>query len=197
MALARLPYTRLQELIGLHLSTAEDPATRILIDELSPARKRGYLMRSELVEVCRWKSARAIRHIRRNRPDSVKTVTAAAFKTRNEEKRLSLLMSLHGVSVPMASAILTLTNPSRYGVIDIRVWQLLFGMGSVSSKPNGVGFGFREWDQFLKIIRHFAGKYGVDARDIERTLFNVHARYQRGVLYGKRGIGRNAGVLLA
>lgn len=185
MALVRLPYRPLHELIGSHLSTAEDTATRILIDKLSPARKRGHLTRFELIQICRWKSARAIRHIRRNRPDSVRTVSAAAFKTRSEEQRLALLMSLHGVSVPMASAILTLTNPSRYGVIDIRVWQLLFGMGSVSSKPNGVGFGFREWDQFLKIIRHFAGEFGVDARDIERTLFNVHVRYQRGLLYDR------------
>jgi hypothetical protein len=181
MALARLPY-RLHELIRSHLSTAEDPATKILIDELSAARKRGYLTRPELIKVCYWKSARAIRHIRRNRADSTVRITRGAFKTRSEEKKLSLLMSLHGVGVPMASAILTLTNPSRYGVIDIRVWQLLFEIGSVASKPNGAGFGFREWDQFLKIIRHFAGKYAVDARDIERTLFDLHLRYQKGVL---------------
>jgi hypothetical protein len=35
-----------------------------------------------------------------------------------------------GVSVPMASALLTLLDPKRYGVIDIRVWQLLHRMGT-------------------------------------------------------------------
>jgi len=35
-----------------------------------------------------------------------------------------------GVSVPMASALLTLLDPKRYGVIDIRIWQLLHRMGT-------------------------------------------------------------------
>ena len=87
------------------------------------------------------------------------------------------------MSVPMASAILMLTNPRRYGVIDIRVWQLLFKMGSVKTNPNGVGFDFNQWYRFLKVIRYFADRYNVGARDIERTLFNVHSRYQKGTLY--------------
>lgn len=185
MALTRLPYKRLQHLIGLHLSTNEDPPTKELIHELSAARKRGYLTRPELIKICRWKSARAIRHIRRNRAASIRKTTRAAFKMRSEQTKLSLLTSLYGVSVPMASAILMLTNPSRYGVIDIRVWQLLFKMGSVSSNPNGVGFDFKQWYGFLMIIRQFARKYNVEARDIERTLFNVHSRYQSGLLYDR------------
>ena len=185
MALTRLPYKRLQQLVGLHLSTAEHPPTAMLIRELSAVRKRGYLTRLELIKVCEWKSARAIKHIRRNRAATVSKVTSAAFSTRSEQKKLSLLTSLCGVSIPMASAILMLTNPTRYGVIDIRVWQLLFKMGTVTSNPHGIGFDFKEWYRFLIIIRYFAKMYEVNARDIERTLFNVHSRYQRGVLYGK------------
>ncbi|MCX6132696.1 MAG: hypothetical protein NTU47_02685 [Ignavibacteriales bacterium] len=185
MALTKLPYKRLQHLIGLHLSTAEDPSTAVLIKEFSAVRKRGYLTRPELIKVCRWKSARAIRHIRRNRAATVRKVTGAAFATRSEQKKLSLLTSLYGVSIPMASAILTLTYPSRYGVIDIRVWQLLYKMGSVTSNAGGKGFDFKQWYLFLMIIRYFARLYEVNARDIERTLFNVHVRYQRGVLYGR------------
>ena len=186
MALTRLPYQRLQHLVGINLSTTEDPQAAVLIKELSAARKRGYLTKPELIQVCKWKSARAIRHIRRNRAESIRKATKAAFSTRSEQTKLSLLTSLHGVSVPMASAILMLTNPSRYGVIDIRVWQLLFKMGTVTTNADGMGFGFKEWYRFLMIIRHFATKYDVRARDIERTLFNVHSRYQRGLLYGKR-----------
>ena len=85
----------------------------------------------------------------------------------------------------MASSILMLTNPNRYGVIDIRVWQLLFKMGSVTRNPEGIGFDFKQWYRYLMIIRHFANKYGVGARDVERTLFRVHARYQEATLYKK------------
>ena len=96
---------------------------------------------------------------------------------------MDFLTRLNGVSVPMASAILMLTNPRRYGVIDIRVWQLLYNMGTVTTNPDGVSFNFKQWSRFLKVIRYFAGKYNVGARDIERTLFNVHSRYQKGTLY--------------
>jgi hypothetical protein len=183
MPLKKLPYKRLQHLIGLHLSTKESPETLKAIGELSLARKRGYLTKPELVRVCRWKSPRAIRHILRNRPNAIRRVTRAAFKSRSEKKKLLLLTSLHGVSIPMASSVLALTNPKSYGVIDIRVWQLLHEMRTVKSNAVGQGFDFKQWSRYLQILRHFARKYKVGARDIERTLFRVHVRYQKGALY--------------
>jgi hypothetical protein len=183
MALKNLPYKRLQHLIGVHLSTKESASTQQAIDELSHSKLRGYLTKAELVKVCRWKSARAIRQIQRNRAERIKKVTGEAFATRSERKKLTLLTSLHGVSVPMASAILMLTRPTRYGVIDIRVWQLLYKMGSVTSNENGLHFAFKEWYRYLMILRYYAKKYNVGARDIERTLFLAHGRYQKGTLY--------------
>ncbi len=173
----------MQHLIGFHLSTTEDPATQKIINQLSSAMERGYLTKPQLVKVCRWKSPRAIKHIRRNREKTIKRITKAAFGTRSEQKKLDFLTRLSGVSIPMASSILMLTNPQRYGVIDIRVWQLLYKMGTVTANPDGVGFDFKQWYRYLMIIRYFARKYKVGARDIERTLFNVHGLYQKGTLY--------------
>jgi hypothetical protein len=85
----------------------------------------------------------------------------------------------------MASAILTLLNPRRYGVIDIRVWQLLYGIRAVTKNPSGVGFTFTHWQQFLMIIRQFAADFHVRARDIERSLFSVHQAYQKGTPYAR------------
>ena len=183
MALKKLPYKRLQTLIGTHLSTREHRPTQKLIDQLLFARKRGYLTRSELLKVCRWKSPRAIRQIERNREIIIRRTTRAALTSRSEKSKLELLTSLYGVSIPMASAILMLTNPKRYGVIDIRAWQLLSKMGSVTSNPKGIGFDFNQWYRYLMIIRYYARKYDVGARDVERTLFRVHALYQKGTLY--------------
>ena len=87
----------------------------------------------------------------------------------------------------MASAILMLLDPKRYGVIDIRVWQLLHQVGTVTRNPRGVGFNFKNWYQFLVILRHLAKKLGVSARDVERTLFIVHKEYQAGRLYKHGG----------
>lgn len=183
MALKKLPYKRLQHLVGVHLSTKEWASTQKVMNELAGAKKRGYLTKAELVKVCRWKSARAIKQIRRNHSDTIKKITKTAFATRSEQTKLSLLTDLYGVSVPMASAVLMLTNPKRYGVIDIRVWQLLHKMGSVKTNADGVGFHFKQWYRYLTILRYFAKKYGVGARDIERTLFTVHTIFQKGRVY--------------
>jgi hypothetical protein len=105
------------------------------------------------------------------------------LQTRSERRRLAALRELKGISVPMASAILMLLHPQRYGVIDIRVWQLLHELGTVTKNPKGIGFDFRNWYQFLMIVRHFAKKFRVTARDVERALFVAHKKYQKGRLY--------------
>ncbi len=74
-------------------------------------------------------------------------------------------------------------DPKRYGVIDIRVWGLLHKLGTVSKNSSGVGFTFRNWYQFLMIIRYFARKFRCNARDVERALFVAHKEYQKGTLY--------------
>jgi hypothetical protein len=185
MPLLPLPNPRLQPLIRTHLSRKEDSETQKLIEELAVVRKRGFLTKPELEKICRWKSARVIKLICSNNEEKIKNITKSTFAARSEQKKLELLRKLRGVSVPMASAILTLTNPKRYGVVDIRVWQLLYKLRVVESKPGGIGFDFNHWHQFLMILRYYAKKYYVKARDVERTLFNLHKKYQRGRLYKK------------
>ena len=183
MPLRPMPYRDLGVLLRGRLSSSEDEKTLLLIGRLRLARRRGYLTPGELEAVCRWKSPRAILHIRANSPWSIRSATRKALATRNERQRLEALRSLRGVSVPMASAILTLLDPRRYGVIDIRVWQLLYRLGTVTQNPSGVGFTFNNWYRFLVIVRYFSRTLKVDARDIERTLFAVHREFQKGRLY--------------
>ena len=188
MGLKKIPYQTASLLIRACLSTDEGEETIDLIRRLRPVRARGYLTRGELEAVCLWKSARAIQHIRSNSASQIRTATRRALSTASERRRLEELMALRGVSVPMASSILTLVNPRRYGVIDIRVWQLLHAIGAVTKKPAGVGFGFNDWHEFLTILRYFAKKFNVNARDIERSLFSAHQKYQKGRLYATRNV---------
>jgi len=183
VALKKLPFRTVNVLLKQHLSAEEDTKTAALIRELRPARARGYLTRAELEKVCRWKSPRAIHLIRHNSVARAQAATRRALATRSERLRLEALRTLDGVSVPMASAILTLLDPRRYGVIDIRVWQLLYALGEVTKKSGGVGFNFNNWYQFLMKLRYFAGQLGVGARDIERSLFFAHQANQKGTLY--------------
>ena len=183
MALKTLPYASLRPLVRRHLHIEEEPATVDLLRDLRPARRRGYLTPTELEGICRWKSPRALQLIRSNSPNQVRSATKRALATKSEQERLAALRELRGVSVPMASAILMLLNPKRYGVIDIRVWQLLHKIGTVTKNPKGIGFSFANWYQFLMVIRYFAREFGVTARDVERALFVAHKKYQKGRLY--------------
>jgi len=100
------------------------------------------------------------------------------------------LLVLQGVSVPTASAILTMLDPERYGVIDIRVWQLLHRLGVVDGNPGGTNLTVAHWERFLILIRTLAAAFEVSARSIERTLFLVHRQHQEGRLYQSAGGAR-------
>jgi hypothetical protein len=104
---------KIEPLVRDYLATAEDDETVALILELRPARARGYLTRSELEKVCRWKSPRALQLIRSNGAARIRGATKRALATRSERRPLEALRELRGVSVPMASAILILVDPKR------------------------------------------------------------------------------------
>ena len=176
---ARWSSRRLESLVRKHLSVEEDEGTALLSQRLRAAKRRGHLTPRELEAVCRWKSARAIRRVRENTHHRVRAATGAALAARSEQRRLEALLQLRGVGIPMASALLMLVEPKRYGVIDIRVWQLLYTLRMVQENPKGTQFRPGHWDQFLAILRRLASKLGVTARDVERTLFDVHRARQR------------------
>ena len=133
--------------------------------------------------MCRWKSPRPTRHYARNSAATIRAVSRAVLSSRSERRRLELLTELRGVSVPVASAILTLIDPARYGVIDIRVWKLLLGFKAVSGSPRGRGFGFRHWDDYLRTLRARAKRLRMPVRTVEYTLFQRHRELQHGRLY--------------
>lgn len=186
MGLTRFRRKTLESLVREHLSVQEDEGTTRLCEQFRVARRRGYLTHGEFVEACVWKSPRPIHHVRSNNHHRVRAATSAVLATRDEAVRLDALLRLKGVSVPMASAILMFLDPRRYGVIDIRAWQLLHAVGAVSGNEKGTNFTLKHWLQFLGILRHLSSRLGVTARAIELTLFNVHKARQEGTLYAVR-----------
>ena len=144
MPIKTLHYNKLEPLIRDNLSLDEHLPTAELIKTLKQAKKRGWLTKSEMILICHWKSPRAIHYIKSNRSNTIKKVTEAALNSRTEEFKMTELVKLKGVSIPMASAILMLTNPKRYGVIDIRVWEVMFYTGTVQTNSKGVNFVCRQ-----------------------------------------------------
>ncbi len=184
MAIRKPKYKTLRELLAHELTMGEDPRTQELIKSLRHVRKDKFLTKDELLRICRWKSARAVPLCRSNHPATIRKLTREALTTRSERRKMEALTKLRGVGLPMASAILTLVKPKNYGVIDIRVWQLLYAIEAVHSKPKGVGLTFKEWYQYLCKLRYHAKELGVPVRAIERTIFLHHKKLQAGTLYG-------------
>lgn len=183
MPLRRLTYRSLDALLARELIREEHEPTAALMRELRGARRRGSLTRAEFRAMCRWKSPRARLLWESNSAARVHAVSRAVLATRDERRRMELLTGLRGVGVPMASAILTLIDPKRYGVLDIRAWQLLFAMRSVDANRRGQGFTVAQWLDFLAALRQHARRLGVSARMVEYTLFHCHRKFQKGTLY--------------
>lgn len=176
-------YTSLLELLQREPIAFETYDTIDLMGYLSHIRFDNTLSKDELIAVCYWKSPRAIRLVRENDPDVVLSVSKAAFAYNDDAERMRQLSVLRGVSIPMASSILTLIWPEKYGVVDVRVWQLLFAFGTVSTKPSGIGLVVADWITFLDTLRTLASKTSRSVRSVEKTLFEYHKTIQVGTLY--------------
>lgn len=126
-----------------HLRTAssdyaETEALKAEIERCRQVRSPFFLTGDELDRVFRWKLrsqyGRQATHRARNSEAAYRAVTEAVFKIVGPALeyecavRLGLLVALPGVGVPVASAILALTEPQRYCVIDFRGWRAVFGV---------------------------------------------------------------------
>ncbi len=176
-------YNNLGELIKNNLSIKEPPTWNNLFEEMKVVKSRGYMTKEEFMQVCMWKSPRPKQKYLSNSEEHIREATKMIFLTNLEEIRAGLLQSLEGVSIPVASAILTLIDPTIYGVIDIRVWQVLYLYGEIKNKPSGQGFNIQDWKEYLSILRKYAYQFQMKVRDIEIILFFHHRKIQIGNLY--------------
>ena len=178
-------YANIQELLRNNLLRDEEPETKALIEKLRHVKTKGYFTKPEFLEMCKWKDVRQLRRSdwEANTESEVVDISTQAFATNDEYKRIILLDRLKGVGIPIASAILTLTDPQAYGVIDKRVWQLLHLYGEVNYDPEGEDLSIGHWTDYLPKLRHWASEFEVGVRSIECSLFEYHKTIQEGPLY--------------
>jgi len=178
-------YNNIQALLKENLKIKEHVPTQNLMNELKDVIYKGYFTKDEFLRMGMWKSPRPKNRYLSNSENKIIEISKKVFSTKFEKRKIELLTQLKGVSIPVASAILTLTDTKNYGVIDIRVWQVLYLYGSVKVKQTGRNFSFKNWYNYLMKLRYFAKKFGVKARDIERAIFLYHYKIQKGKLYDK------------
>lgn len=146
------------------------------------ARGSLYLTRRELVWLGEWKTPRIRPLIARNTAADVRGLTAAAFMTKDEARRLRLLLGLSGVGVPVASVVLHFAAPARYPVYDVRVLTALRRLGGRRRfPPTPAG-----WLGYVECLRALARRHRVSLRTLDKALWRLgaplHAPARRAIL---------------
>lgn len=134
------------------------------------ARARGHYTRDEFLVVCAWKTVRSRTKVEANDNARVERATASAFATGDESRRMEALITLDGVGVPTASALLHFAFPGEYPILDMRALESL---GHRARTQYSVSF----WLTYLRACRQLA-------RD--------HQNARQGVVAALQGTWRKA-----
>lgn len=124
---------------------------------------QGYYTDVQFHKVGRWKSRRSSGYLRRNSAQDIQDITQLALGA-PERLRHRVLDLLHGVGVPMASALLTIHDPGRYTVLDVRALSTLRSHGELQASQPGY------WD-YVQLCRKLADQAGCDLRTLDRALW--------------------------
>jgi len=94
--------------------------------EAGEAIRNGDYTLTNIEAIVRWKSERAVHYLIANSNEKIRRVLAvAASPDSSTEAAVNALRELHGVDVPVASAILAAIFPERYTVLDYRALEAL------------------------------------------------------------------------
>ena len=141
-------------------------------NEIGPAaQKRGYMTRSEFLEMCEWKSPRTKSRCAKNSSEFIKEVTQVSFAAKHEQLRIQVLTLLFGVSWPTASVILHFCGGSQYPILDFRaLWSLK------TKRPAAYSFPF--WWSYTEHCRLLAKRNNVSMRTVDRALWQYSKENQ-------------------
>jgi hypothetical protein len=137
-------------------------------------------VRSNLRVICRWKLKAFFHRFRcvGEFPDKVsdeslnKALEARALDEPSIRTALEAFISIKGVRVPTASALLTAIRPEEFTIIDRQAYKAL-----------GVEFsdGIAEYLKYLRFCHREANRWGITLRDHDRAV------WQYGVELASRG----------
>ena len=124
----------------------------------------GNYSRDNLKVIVNWKSPRRAALIEDNKDDHIAVALKfASSPSTPEAMAVAVLTALHGVGIPMASAILTAIDPERYTVLDYRALESL----GITNWPETIGF----YVAYLNACRQLASVHGKSLRTLDRALW--------------------------
>jgi hypothetical protein len=94
--------------------------------EAGAAIRNGDYTLGNVEAIVRWKSERAVHYLIGNSSASIRrALEVASAPEASTHEAVTALLGLHGVDLPVASAILTAIYPERYTVMDCHVLEAL------------------------------------------------------------------------
>ncbi len=140
---------------------------KILFEKGKSIKKRGHLLKDEFLQICLWKSRRPKNWYKENTSEAIKETSKEALTLTDENRKISLLCELQGVSIATASALLSVIDPDNYPIIDARCTQALKDLGYIKWE----NINYNNWLEYLAIIRKIAKENNLSAREVEKGLF--------------------------
>lgn len=138
--------------------------------------RKSHLTSRELIDVARWKSgSRTLWRVRKNSDETVRAVTRAALSCERVEDAIDTLVwgvqhqRLEGVSYPTASCILMFHDPTRFTVLDSKVWGVLDMLGYLRPEPSEYSAG--HYLTYLTQCKEIARGARMNLRQLDRGLW--------------------------
>ena len=126
----------------------------------------GYLKMPDLLALSIWKAKERNTHnIEKNSDSVVEEMTKLSLAAETEEDRINYLCRLHGVRLPVASAILHWFHNDDYPIYSDRALETV----EVEKKTNTPPFD--EWMRYVSFCRRIAKENEIDMRTLDRALW--------------------------
>lgn len=138
---------------------------------------QGWLTIQTFDAVLDWKlrqqRKRTEKHRADNTPDLIRELTGTFWRIKHPnpetelEIKLAILLAIPGAGIGVASALLTLTFPEDYAIIDFRNWKVLSAKDGEDKRQ----FTSTEYKQYLVKVRELAKALDCDVQEIDYLLW--------------------------
>ncbi|PYJ85238.1 MAG: hypothetical protein DME22_09865 [Verrucomicrobia bacterium] len=171
--------TNIRELRTAATDYIETERLKAQLRDLRTKRDPLFLTTDDLEPIFRWKLGNQYGRNKRQRDTNTdsayQAITQTALSIKEPELayeaklRTAVLISLRGVGVPVASAILALTDPEHYCVIDFRGWRAVFD-------EERRAFDIPAYIRYLGAIRELAEQLGWPVQETDLAVWEYDRR---------------------
>lgn len=135
------------------------------------ARSRGFLRKSEFLQIALVKSPRSKSRCKSNSETFVREVTRISLAAESEQVEIQALTMLCGVAWPTASYILHFCSRRAYPVLDFRaLWSVSVPVPSV--------YNFPFWKEYTQYCRAVAKRNEVSMHTLDSALWQFSKENQ-------------------